>query len=203
MKCLAILAAMTLATPAAARDAQSYYCELSMGNLASYQYVSLAGVAGPRTTVWNARTPQGGINLMVSWTGEAAAAMIESNFVAFSYRPARSGRYRIELRPGEGLLLPELFFTSDLKRTNSDGLLWFTDWRTLTAAGAGMTGLRAIVISANGRTVREDALDAESFGAAFENAMEIQPEMNAMVAGYRQRCRVVAGDGPLQQVPPE
>lgn len=196
---IALLLSALAASPATARQVRSYYCSVDRGEapemMSAYQYVSLAGVPASRSTIWVTDLAPRGITLTASWVGDGSAHVFDQNFVSFSYRPPRPGAYRIEVRRDEASAASQMRYGSRLTRPNRNGLLWFTDWRTIMAAVADAFDPHIVLLAANGRVVRRDPIDASIFDSALTRARALQPELDEMVADYRNRCRIVEGDG--------
>jgi hypothetical protein len=201
------IAVTTFAAPALAQEAPFYYCsvraEAPYGEMTAYQYVSRAGVAGTRMTMWNATLAPNGVTIMAAWSGGRPARNVDNGFVSVGFAPVdRTIAYRIELWRAEADARTELRFGGAPKQPEGDhDVFWFTNWSTLTALALGAPDFRAVVLRPNDEVVRRDRIDPAVLPRILTLATALQPRLDGLLARYRQRCEPSPDDGLPDRVP--
>jgi hypothetical protein len=156
------------------------------GAVSAARQISEAGIPGPPLGMWTKQLTPDGISLTSGWELPAPAGY---SFVQLSWQNTdsrRTYRFRVQrdLPNGENQLL----FETRLTRAPDGMLVAFTDWAPLAAMLAGAADPRILIVRSDGRIVRSDPIDPEMFGRVAATAAGLQPELEALVADYRNRC---------------
>lgn len=154
--------------------------------------ISPSGAPGPSFAMWVKQFGPDGVSLVSGW--EAPAPM-DSSFVQLSYQnkdSRRAYRFRVQRSVPNGE--QQLLFESGLLRPPDGALNVFTEWGPLSHMLAGAADPRILIVRSDGMIVRSDPIDPEIFGRVVATAAALQPEVDAMVADYRNRCPFIQPD---------
>jgi hypothetical protein len=202
MNTLLLAAGLLLASQATEQTPPYYYCEVTrtipFGNVTVLQYVATAGVSEPSRTSWFAeRGPERSL-LMAIWSDRAEMRDTARGAEIFiGYKPSdRAAQYRVEVARA-GAAAGDAVLRSEPHVASANGFVSLrTHWGPVVAllAGGG-TDLEVRVLNADGTLVLRDWIDAAEFARSLRIAGEIQPEFDAMIANYRERCRPSNSNG--------
>jgi len=198
---LLLAASLLFASQAGERTPPYYYCEITrtvpFGNVTVLQYVNTAGVSEPPVTTWFAERAPDRTVILASWNGRAEMRdTARGGEILVGYRPSdTNAQYRVEVaRPGAAAGDPVV--RSELHRPSANGIVSLrTHWAPVLALLAGATDLEVRILDAQGAIVLRDWIGAAEFGRSLSIAGEVQPEFEAMIANYRERCRPVDNNG--------
>lgn len=198
---LLLAAALISIAPPPERNSPHFYCEVTrtvpFGNVTVLQYVNPAGASEPPVTTWFAERAADRTVILAAWHGRAEMRdTARGGEILIGYRPADgSVQYRVEVaRAGAAAGDPVL--RSELQRPSANGVVSLrTRWGPVVALLGGAADLEVRVLDAEGTVILRDWVGAAEFGGSLRIAGEIQPEFEAMIANYRERCRPVDGNG--------
>lgn len=163
--------------------------ESPLGTLGAQQSVSPSGVADDPIYSWTAFLSPRGIAITTAWIGAHPA---DHSFVQLSYNepePDMAYRFRVQRDVPNGQ--SRLLFQSEFTRPEGGVLNVFTDWGPLTGILSRAADPRILLLDANGAAIRSEQVDPEDFDRAVAAAVRLQPELDALVADYRNRCPFV------------
>lgn len=160
-----------------------------IGTIAANEFVFPNGVRDGAVFSWEWQGAPDGIRLNAVWGPEGPQ---DNSFVQMDYSGAlRDDVYRIQVRrypeQDNGVLLLQ----SGLIHPEGGLLHIFTEWGPLAATVTGAPEPRLTVLDAEGNAVRSDPIDPAAFGRVAGIATGLRPQLEALVADYRNRCDYV------------
>ena len=198
---LLLAVGLLAASPAAEANPPYFYCEVTrsvpFGNVTVLQYVNTTGASEPPVTTWFAERATDGTVLLASWNDRSEMEdRQQGGEIYFGYSPSDTrAQYRVEIGP-VGAASGDQGIRSDLLTPSPNGLVGLrTRWAPVVALLAGGKDLEVRVLNARGAVIRRDRIDNAEFGRSLGIAGQIQPEFEAMIANYRERCRPSDSNG--------
>lgn len=139
---------------------------------------------------WVHNLSPGGIQLQAVWSEEPPA---ETGWIAIIYPMTDTEDvYRIQVRrtaPGDDT--EDLQWESGLRHAREGSLQVQAPWGPFVGLLAGARDPRIVVLGADGTVLRNDPVDLAGFARAVALGDSLEPELNAMVADYRNRCTLI------------
>ncbi|HEV7660709.1 MAG TPA: hypothetical protein VGO55_12795 [Allosphingosinicella sp.] len=171
-----------------------------IGTIRANEFVFPDGVRDQPVFSWEVQRAPDGIRTIAVWGIEGPHGF---SSVHIDYTGgARDQVYRIQLRlwPGDDTQVMQLQ-TGLMRPRPGDGMIYTsTGWDSLRALLTNASDPRFVVLSAEGNVVRSDPIDPSAFERAVTLAAALRPEVEAMVADYRDRCDYVESLG-LPSIP--
>jgi hypothetical protein len=150
------------------------------------------GVGSARVTLWRPSTEAEGMTVWASWEGPAPVAIMSGRIGVLLFTPPT----RVEVRrigpDGDRTTRFTGAFPAP-DRIGGAGL----DWGAFLAMARGATALEIAAVDADRHTLRSVRIPARDLERVGEMVTAIQPEFDAVVADYRNRC-VLRGARPAR-----
>jgi hypothetical protein len=183
--------------PAVMNQDPHYSCQAERrgadGSVSISRHLSSAGAAGPSHAMWTKEFGAGGVLLSSTWDPPAPR---ESSRIHLFYQNSDSRRaYRFRVQRSAPNGGNRLLFDSGLLRRPDGFLQISTEWRRLSRRLAGAADSRLLIVRSDDMVIRSDPIDPEILSRVVATAASLQPELDAMVADYRHRCRFVPPPG--------
>ena len=160
-----------------------------IGTVAATEFVFPNGTRDGQVFSWEARRDPEGIRLEAVWGIEGPE---DGSFVQIDYSGTlRDDVYRIQVRRYPEQESGVLLLQSGLIHPEDGMLHIFTEWGPLAAVVTGAPDPRLVIVDAEGNVVRSDPIDKTAFGRVAGIAAGLRPELEALVADYRNRCEFV------------
>lgn len=166
--------------------------EVPNGTVQAFRLIERSGRPYNADTLhmWISTLGPDGIQLHATWADEPPA---ESGWINILYPMADNGEvYRIQVRrdaPGDDR--EDLQWESRLRRASEGSLHARASWGPFLGLLAGATDPRIVVLGADGTVLRNDPVNLAEFSRAVALGDSLEPELEAMVADYRNRCRLI------------
>lgn len=145
-----------------------------------------------RLHTWISYLSPGGIQLHATWSDEPPA---ETGWIDILYPMADSQDvYRIQVRRGGPD--EELRWESALRHPSQGSLQVRASWGPFFGLLAGAWNPTIVVFGADGNVLHSDPVDLSGFAPAVALGDSLEPELDAMVADYRNRCEFVESLNP-------
>lgn len=148
------------------------------------------GRSDTRLHTWLTELAPGGIQLQATWTDEPPT---ETGWIDILY-PMETGQdvYRIQvLRSAPADDGDELHWESGLRQPRDGSLQVQAPWGPFLGLLAGAPTPTIAVRAADGEVIRGDPVDLTGFARAVTIGDSLEPELDAMVADYRNRCELI------------
>jgi hypothetical protein len=175
--------------------------EVPNGTVQAFRLIERSGRPYNTDTLhtWVSNLSPDGIQFHATWSDEPPA---ETGWIAILY-PMTDAEdvYRMQVRreaPGDDT--EDLQWESGLRHAREGSLQVHASWGPFLGLLAGARDPRIVVLGADGTVLRNDPVDLAGFGRAVALGDSLEPELDAMVADYRNRCRLVES---LDLIPPD
>jgi len=165
--------------------------EVPGGTVSAFKLIepSGRGVNDERLHSWVTPLSPDGVQLHAVWTDAPPA---ETGWITILYPMEDSEQvYRIQVlrtAPEHGEALQ---WETQFQRPAGGSLQTIASWGPFMGLLAGAPDPRIVVRAADGSVVRSDPVDLPGFAAAVTLGDSLEPELDAMVADYRNRCELV------------
>lgn len=167
--------------------------ENPVGRITATEFIFPDGRREGATFSWEARRDSESIRLEAVWGIEGPE---DGSFVQIDYSGTlRDDVYRIQVRRYSEQDFGFLLLQSGLIRAEDGMLHIFTEWGPLAAIVNGAPDPRLVLLDAEGNVVRSDPIDKTAFGQVVGIAAALRPELETLVADYRNRCHYVESLG--------
>ncbi|MDQ4088103.1 MAG: hypothetical protein M3177_08885 [Pseudomonadota bacterium] len=213
--CIVRLTATAIAAPAALVQRQDpeptfYMCGASrtgpFGHIWYGMDVPVDGSARFHRITWTTPRRAEGLSLSATWMGPEPVGGLwdDRGWVSVTFSTTRRirDRVRLEVRRRAGAIYPEQFaYAGPFKRMIRDGPLSIIhaqgQWDELKVWMSGWEALTFALVRRNGTVMAEDHLDATTLAAVDAAIAAVRPDIEAIAADYRDRCRV---PGPIYMI---
>jgi hypothetical protein len=162
------------------------------GTVQAYRLIERSGRPYNDDTLhtWVSNLSVDGIQLHATWADEPPA---ETGWIDILYPMTDTEDvYRIQVRrvaPGNDS--EDLQWESALRHAREGSLQVSAEWGPFLGLLAGAPDPRIVVLGADGTVLRSDSVDLAGFARAVAIGDGLEPELNAMVADYRNRCTFI------------
>jgi hypothetical protein len=147
-----------------------------------------------RLHTWTIDLTPGGVQLHAVWTDDPPA---ENGWITILYPMEDSADvYRLQVLR----TVPEgesLQWETGLQHPSEGSLQTSAPWGPFMGLLAGAPDPRIVVRRADGTVLRSEPVDLSGFARAVALGDSLEPELDAMVADYRNRCRLIESLGPV------
>lgn len=154
------------------------------------------GLNDDRLHTWVTNLSLGGVQLHAVWTDDPP---VETGWISILY-PMEDIQdvYRIQvLRTPPDNDGEDLQWESGLRQPSDGSLHASASWGPFMGLLAGAADPRIVVLAADGTVLRSDPVDLPGFARAVALGDSLEPELDAMVADYRNRCELIEHLGPV------
>ncbi len=147
------------------------------------------GLNDDRLHSWDISLSPGGIQLHAVWTDDPPA---ETGWIVI-LAPMEDTRdvWRIQVLRAPDNGGEDLQWETGLRRPRDGTLQVNTSWGPFMGLLAGAPDPRIVLRSADGTVLRSDPIDLPGFARAVALGDSLEPELDALVADYRNRCRLI------------
>jgi len=148
-----------------------------------------------RLHTWEINLTPGGVQLTAVWSDGPPA---ETGWIEIIYPMEDSADvFRIQVlrtapEDGEGLQ-----WETGLRHPSEGSLQVMASWGPFMGLLADAPDPRIVVRSADGTILRSDPIDLPGFARAVALGDSLEPELDSMVADYRNRCQLIEDLGPI------
>lgn len=172
------------------------------GTVSAFKLIERSGGGreGERLHTWVTDLTPGGVQLHAVWTDDPPA---ESGWIDILFPLEDSADvYRFQILrtapPGGGGRQWE----TGLLRPSEGSLDTSISWGEFMDLLAGAADPRIVVRGADGTVLRSDPVDLSGFARAVALGDSLEPELDAMVADYRNRCQLIESFVPMTVATP-
>jgi hypothetical protein len=167
--------------------------EVPNGTVQAFKLIERSGRpygGGDRLHTWVSDLSPGGVQLHATWSEEPPA---ETGSIDILYPMADTQDvYRIQVRRDSPVYdLDDLQLESGLRHARDGSLHVSASWGPFLGLLAGAPDPRIVVLGADGNVLRSDPVDLAGFARAVALGDSLEPELDAMVADYRNRCTLI------------
>lgn len=160
----------------------------AIGEVEIVQFVLPDGTRNPAVASWEARREPEGIRLNLFWDADGPPGHGAFQIRYAGLAPGPVYRIRVQRHADDG---DQLRLETGLRQPEDGALTIFGDWRSLAGFLTDATAPRLLVLDADGNVLRSDPVDPAAFGRVVEIAGSLRPELERLVADYRERCEFV------------
>lgn len=138
---------------------------------------------------WISYLSPAGVQLHATWTDSPPA---ETGWIAILSPMENSDDvYRIQVRRSATDDSEELRWETGLRHPSDGTLQTSAGWGPFLGLLAGAPDPHIMVLSADGTVLHSDPIDVAGFARAVALGDSLEPELDAMVADYRNRCALI------------